>query len=425
MMGIASGIIFLGLELRVGIRLRPFDLLIILGVLLLANSSRRRYKLDIDYYSFIAVCTLFYIITLLNGALLNSLTVGVKEFIQSFIFIAYLVVCITAIRNDQDFIIFAKAFFVTLWVIALWNAFYHISSGQISGWKSLDEPKLTHGFILLSMVAYSLNYRIRDRVWILILFTAIMMLLLSGDRKGWVSAAAGISVIVLLIESRRITLTGIVKATYKLLIFIPIAAILFSVLSYIPYFEKQIASSMEFLSIMLSGVSGEYASLETTISNRARLFVYELATDLYAANPIFGVGVESYKDIVDRLNVPDFMKKGAHNELLRVASEMGSVGLISYGLIYLVILLRLSSLVLKFEKYRNIDQLKIRMGLGGIFYAMVVNQLLAGGALNTFFIFFPAILIFSVKPVQLGSGPGFRRRTRAITHATSRRPWPI
>jgi hypothetical protein len=120
-------------------------------------------------------------------------------------------------------------------------------------------------------------------------------------------------------------------------------------------------------------------------------------------NPVFGIGPEAFRtDALTRRLPSDpggSYRTGPHNEILRIGAETGACsGWRSTSW-------RRASWPVsgagpdrrECRASTTTEQLRIRLGLALFLYGFIVNLFLAGGGLNTFFVMFPAALLFSVR----------------------------
>ena len=164
---------------------------------------------------------------------------------------------------------------------------------------------------------------------------------------------------------------------------------------------------------------------DTTFSNRARLFGIQQAVEMYQSNQAFGVGIENYKRVIEKLNVVDSFKKGAHNEVLRIAAELGTVGLVFYFGMYAMAAARVRKVLPSMPLYTSDQQLRLRLGVGLMAYGFAANLFLGGGGINLFLIFLPAALIHSVPVlVDRKTSALSRQRQRLGAHPGIGRPGP-
>jgi hypothetical protein len=73
------------------------------------------------------------------------------------------------------------------------------------------------------------------------------------------------------------------------------------------------------------------------------------------------------------------------------------VGLALYLLAQGVVAYRALVLIAGMPRFDATEKLRIRLGFALFLYGFIVNLFLAGGGLNTFFVMFPAALLFSVR----------------------------
>lgn len=408
-LGVATALMFSGIEIQLGLKLRPFDFLMLLVLVLTglnatANGFRRR-----EIYPFNIAAALYALYLFANAAFLNSVAAGLKESIQLFFFALFFTVFVQAIRTDEATARYVRVALWSLFALTLWNAGYHIGHGTWSGWKRLDEPKLSHSLFVVLLAVIGGTFDIRWRGWIPLLALSVLLMILSGERKGWVACGAAILAAELFVppfggfRAGR-TLRQVLSLTVILCVTIVAAP-------HVPYLEKQLESSRDFAALVVTGPDGQAAVLdETTLSNRARIYGIEMAQEFYAAHPVFGVGLERYKTKVEALPIPETFKKGAHNEVLRIAAELGTVGLGLYALLYLVILARVVRLLSNRGRLSQMTIFRLRLGVAFLAYGAVANVFLGGGGVNLFLIVLPGALIYSnplpsSDPEAVGRGP--------------------
>jgi O-antigen ligase len=169
---------------------------------------------------------------------------------------------------------------------------------------------------------------------------------------------------------------------------------------FVPYLERQLFSSMDFITLLVSDEAG-FGAGNTTESNRNRLAMIEIALRQIRENPVFGVGPEAFRsDALAEGFLPIPLRHvatGPHNELLRIGAETGLVGLALYLLAQAVVLIRAVVLVAAMPRLDEDERLRVRLGYALFLYGFIVNLFLAGGGLNTFLVTLPAALLFSVR----------------------------
>jgi O-antigen ligase len=242
------------------------------------------------------------------------------------------------------------------------------------------------------------HFRPRGWWWSVLLVAAIVMLFLSGERKGWVAAGFAIVMALMISEQGGIGQRAVRRTVGVALAatgFVAIAAVL---APFVPYLERQLFSSVDFVALLFAE---EAATQTTTESNRNRIAMIEIAVQQLRENPVFGIGPEAFRaDALTRgfLPIPvGHIATGPHNEILRIGAELGLVGLALYLLSQVVVAFRALVLIAAMPRFDTTGQLRIRLGLALFLYGFIVNLFLAGGGLNTFFVMFPAALLFSVR----------------------------
>jgi hypothetical protein len=128
-----------------------------------------------------------------NALLQTSAETALKELVQMVLFGTFFLALAQFLDDRRRACVFLAVMLVTLWALALHNAYAHVSQGAFAGWKTLGDQKLTHSMIVLIMAVVTLSpFRPRGWWWLALLVAAIVMLFLSGERKGWVAATLAI-----------------------------------------------------------------------------------------------------------------------------------------------------------------------------------------------------------------------------------------
>lgn len=401
LLGLATGLMVSGVEADLGVKIRPFDLAVLLAAALTFLTLRQGKSTPAGLASVVTAMCLYGLYLTGNGALLSRMSDAVKEGLQYGFFILFFLTFVVAIRGDAPTQRFARWALGSLVLVGLWNAAWHLSQGILSGWKGLDEPKLAHSLVVVFIAAIVAGRGQRLRIWAPVLCAALVLMILSGERKGWIAATAAILVLQLLANAHLLRPTRLMM--HSLFAAAGISLLVAAAPS-VPYIQKQIDSSRSFVQLALSGRDlTKISAEETTISNRARLFGLALARGFYSEAPVFGIGLENYDRRVRAMDLPDVFEKGAHNEVLRIAAELGSVGLALYALLYVVIGRRAAVLVWHRGLLDPLAQFRLRLGIALFAYGAVANVFLGGGGVNLFLVFLPAALIFSV-PTPVGDG---------------------
>jgi hypothetical protein len=187
--------------------------------------------------------------------------------------------------------VFLGVMLATLWALALHNAGFHIAAGAYAGWKDLGDQKLTHSVIVVIMSVVTLSaLRPRGWWWIALLVLAVRDAVPVGRAEGLGGGGdrgrggaddigpGGI-------DARALGI-GLGAAAC-----VAIATLLAPI---VPYLEKQLFSSMDFVTLLLSDETGHPATA-TTESNRNRLAMIEIALQQLREHPVFGIGPEAFR----------------------------------------------------------------------------------------------------------------------------------
>lgn len=400
LLGLICGLIFYGQDLRLGVRIRVFDVGLIAVAAVFAWHAFTR-GVARQTAPFVIAFSAFVLYMTCNALLQGSTATAVKELAQMGLFAVFFLALAQFLDDQRGLSTFLAVMLVTLWALALQNAALHVSAGSFAGWKNLGDQKLTHSVILLIMAVVTISpLRPRGWWWIALLIAAVVMLFLSGERKGWVATALAVFMALVISDQGGIGRRAVRRTLGVALSaagFVAIAAIL---APFVPYLEKQLFSSMDFVTLLLSDEAGLGAGA-TTESNRNRLAMIEIAIQQMRENPVFGIGPEAFRsDALARGFLPiqaGDIASGPHNELLRVGAELGLVGLALYLLAHGVVLFRALALIAAMPCFDAAERLRLRLGFAFFVYGFIVNLFLAGGGLNTFFVMLPAALVFSVR----------------------------
>jgi O-antigen ligase len=198
----------------------------------------------------------------------------------------------------------------------------HVSQGAFAGWKTLGDQKLTHSVIVLIMAVVTLSHvRPRGWWWIALLVAAIVMLFLSGERKGWVAAGFAIVMALMISDEGGIGQRAVRRTAGVALAAACLVAIAGVLAPFVPYLERQLFSSVDFVALLLSDDASSHTGT-TTESNRNRLAMIEIALAQLRQNPVFGIGPEAFRtDALTRAFLPIPV---AHIAPARITRSSGS-----------------------------------------------------------------------------------------------------
>ncbi len=408
LLGLMCGIIFLGQDLRIGVRIRAFDVGLLTITVLLGWSALTR-GVARQSGPFLASFAAFAFYVAGNAALQGSEQTAIKELSQLGLFAVFFLALVQYLDDRQSVALFVAVFLATLWILAMHNVYVHAAQGVFAGWKDLGDQKLSHSMIIVIMAAITVSpFRPKGFWWVCLLIVAVVLLFLSGERKGWVATALAVFCVLAIsdhggIRWRALRRTcGVVAGAGVLLALAALIAPL------VPYLEKQLFSSFEAASLLWSDGAGTAA--DTTVSNRNRLAMIEIAMQQIREHPVFGIGPDAFREnALARAFLPlahGDIATGPHNEILRIGAELGGVGLALYAMVYVVLAYRAVVLLAAMPTLDAGERLLTRLGVAFVVYGFAVNLFLAGGGLNTFFVTLPAGLLFAVRaraPVVAGA----------------------
>ena len=406
LMAIVAGLALAGMDFRFGLRLRVGDFFILMAmplVILAYMRPRQRY----DIFPVFAALGLYIAYMVSNAMLLTGKGVAIKEGIQACLFyLGAASAYVLALRDDDAFRRFARIFFVLLWAVALYGAYWHVSRGIFSGWKELGEQKLSFGFLLVIVVGLSHPSMLTGRKQTLLLIGALALVLFSGERKGWIAAALACFAMMAISGRGYISKRMVNRLVGFLGVGVLLGVVTLLIAPAFPYLDRQLSSIGEFA----DGLFRDGNLDSSTQSNQERVFILRFGMELFRSNPVFGAGLERFQSLIALLPGND-IRNGAHNEILRIAAELGGVGLTLYLSAYGVVLLRLRQALAIGSQLSDLQRLRLRLGAGVLIYGFVVNFFLVNGGPSIFFLVFPIGLIYSVPLPGRQGAPGTTQPT--------------
>jgi O-antigen ligase len=250
----------------------------------------------------------------------------------------------------------AFAFIVLFWAIDGWIqavfgadliGFPAASISRVSG--IFDENArlglMIVPFLGIAFFAVKKQFGLNWAIGLSLLLSATI--LISGDRAAWVSLMVTVALLIVLFRRHLVSITW----RQSVAILVGFSAITIAVLS-IPQFNNRLGSA-------LVGLDGSYESINKASSSRLPLWT--TAFNMFADNPINGVGARSF-----RYAYPDYASKDdpfvdysqsrekqrgqthAHQVVLEFASDTGFIGVIGYVVaIWLIYIKWLPTVVLK------------------------------------------------------------------------------
>jgi len=376
----------LGLNYKVGsVVLRPFDVLVLGGgglvlAALLVRGRIRRIRKGSLYYLFVTL----YSYRVLSALFLNGASEAIIEFVQvcEFLVLIHLIAGCTKERNSRR--VFLRTLLIGSGLIAVTVALWHISRGSYAGYKRLGNSKLIFSLFALLAMTRHMGDKKSGGFWV---FFAVLLALLSGERKGWVALAGSVAVVYTVIQgvSLRKTLTRLLRPR---IIFAGsiLAVVGIGVALQFEYVERQFTSMYD-LYLIASEIelNVDLSQFETSGSNLARLYILLFAIRATLAHPIFGVGTGRWHDALNQMARTDdsrFMI-GAHSEYQRLAVENGLTGLTLYIALWVLAIRR----AVRFARLPLANQQSGTLSIVGLtVFGALINFFLGGGALNTIYL---------------------------------------
>ncbi|MEJ1157537.1 hypothetical protein [Prosthecomicrobium sp. N25] len=313
--------IFLDLSLKSGVRIRPFDPLVLVSgaILLVAARAGLRVSTGLLLYAIYAGVNA---LSAFKGGTGN----GLRETIQSMEIVLYAAI-IASYLDQIDWRKAGTLFLAGLVAIMIYNILWHVSHGFYSGWKMLNEPKFTFTYIQVALFIYLyIRNRSLSLLEAVLLGVLFVILVQSGERKALLLFVAYTGLMVLF---GRISFLLVVAALPAVLL---VGSILASSDEYVGRqfnsIKAYLTTDRETMSIDEFVVTGD----EQTLSNAQRLFAKRLSEEIYEDKYWLGVGTNGYLDYVtDRFSdLPPYLLVGIHNEFQRARTEGGMVGYVVF-----------------------------------------------------------------------------------------------
>lgn len=277
---------------------------------------------------------------------------------------------------------------------------FHYGSGQTQSLKVLDEPRLVFGFLAVFAAArvmspwHATSSGIRTYVY---LFAALIVVVLSGERKAWVSLAAALAagLAVTTFKWGR-TSSRSVAVTVTLIAAVSVAVPVVSAVSG-EYFARQVVSFKDAGALVLA-LRGDARIEGLTPSNNERLLVTQIGMSEYRESPWFGIGADGLSRLpASTSERGELIRKDVHNEYLKALIDTGLFGLVIYLMVPITLFARL------WRMHRRLDSDGVVLAVMLSAYASVLNAFEAGGFVNVI-LWVPAFL--AVRAAMYGPAIG-------------------
>jgi len=370
--------------------LRPFDVMIGIALVVTAGAAARRgyaRRLDkgLPYYLFAAL----YLYRGLSGLVMTGPVLAAKELVQGFEFLVLIHLVTQAVKEKESRMRFLQTLYAGFGVVAVGTALLHIAVGQYSGYKYLDALEYTSGgaskyafglFGLMAAVFWACD---RDRWYTFPVFgLALLLTLLSGERKGWVAlAAAGVGMYYV---ASNLRMGRVLKNLFSVRAFAVAAGLVlaFSVAYNYDYTRGNLESFQDTYSFV---VNSGFDYVPVRPGQRQDVGRYNglvFIADALSRHPVFGVGTEGGKKAVEEIPNPGVDIATGHGEFQRYALENGLLGLLLYVTAWVLILLEAIQYLRRLPRRDYLTSLFV---VGFVMYSIVVNMFMGGGAHNIIF----------------------------------------
>jgi len=390
--------LFLGVQYQVGVVLRPFDAFMGLGgLLLVGRASVRGRTTSLRKNPVYTLFVVTYGYRCVSGFFMSGMGIAIKETIQIVEFILLVHLVASATRDERRRRQFFRVLLIGLGGLSVLTAAWHIAHGSVANYKDLGDPK--YAFALFALLASVSYLRKRTSIRGIVLIGAILLAVLSGERKGWVALAGAGTIMYFMFQGRSVW--GFVSSFFRprLLFGGGVVAVLMIVAALQFEYVRLQVQSMYDLYVIASNVSlqMDLSAFETSGSNLARLYILLFTVRMALANPIFGVGTGGWYDALASTSEESVSSNyliGAHSEYQRLTVENGLVGL---GLYVITWFLALRTVVKFFREAPTHLCMSILSLVGLIVFGALINLFLGGGALNIAFLALPVGLLLGLE----------------------------
>lgn len=347
--------------------IRPFDLICLIVFPFVLSLKGREEEISKGF---------FYLLPFLTIHVLSGLTVGINNFVREvlqisiiLIFVFTLSVFKTRINSQKIFNYFFLGSLLIMIGVIIWHYAFGIWA---RGLKQLPDSKTIFTIItILTFVYISFFKKTKKYELTILLFILLPILFFSAERKALL-----IFVVLFLIRFS----PGFSIKTIFILFLIYFFLNILNVYIQNPYFYEKINTTLNF---MQTGNLNYYLSTgemneNDTVSNLQRAFSFRVSKEYFIDNPIFGVGTNNYKILVNEQFpiVSEFrsgaLAHGIHGEFQRVLVENGLIGLIAYFMIWYKSWHRSKYILFECLKFGKINKRQLNLCLHGIYFSLAL-----------------------------------------------------
>ncbi|MBB4062117.1 O-antigen ligase [Salinibacter ruber] len=377
--------LFTGFQYDIGVVLRPFDVLLGLGGLFLVGRASIRGRIDTFkkptvYYLFVAT----YSYRCVNAIFLSGTGTALKETLQvlEFVLLAHLIAVST--RKTEHRRLFFQTLLSGSGLLALFAAGWHVSNGYYAAYKELGDAKYV--FSLFALLAFSAYLRDESRYTGVLLPVAVVLVVLSGERKGWVALLGGGGLMYFVYQGGSIRhLLARIFQPRVLVTGATVVAMMVAIGLQFEYVTRQIETTGD-VYVLLSNFNlrMDLSAFETSGSNLARLYILLFTVRMALAHPWFGVGTGRWHEALAEVAYSEKSQYmvGAHSEYQRFTVENGLIGLALYVLAWGA---AIRDSVRRYQHSEGGSKGGRLEVVGLAFFGALINLFLGGGALNILF----------------------------------------
>jgi O-antigen ligase len=391
---------FVGVGIQAGpVLVRPFDVLVGIGFFLLLGRASVKGRVSFvskssSYYLFIIT----YAYRCINGFFFSGVGITLKESIQFIEFLVFIHLVAEATRSEERRRRFMRVLLIGSGVASVLVALWHIGHGYYAEYKQLGPPKLFFSlFGFLAVAGYLIREKDR-RLRGIVVFGAVLLVLLSGERKGWVALVAAIGAIYVALNRGSIwRIVGALLQPRYVLGGMVVVGTGMGVALQFEQVQTQLRNLYD-VYVLLSNLSlqMDLTAFETSGSNLARLYMLLFAIRTTMAHPFFGVGTGKWLEALKSAAGSDsagYVLR-SHSEFQKFAVENGLTGLVLYVSIWIAAFSR--ALRLARGNTRSVRESAL-MVLGMTVFGAFINLFLGGGALNIVYLALPVGLLVGLE----------------------------
>jgi O-antigen ligase len=316
---------------------------------------------------------LFLNVTLLSILSLSSIIWAVDQSIALSsvktvfqLFLLFILVFLS-IKTKEDITMCIKSFFLGGLVMSLYSFVHYgltnilvaLRLGNRLGGDINQENIFGYLSALTAIIAIYYAIQIRQIRYLILSLLPIVFVITSGSRRGVMILLFGILTIIFM---RSISSKSKIKIYLKVLLAVLVILFLLEQVIYLDVFSR-LESIVHFITF-----DGDIGN---SLNVRYKMIVFGF--ELFKAHPLFGVGINQYRSW---FNLAYGAYRPAHNGYIQTLADMGLVGFMLYYGMFLIVLMKLWSLIKKNKEY---------FGLETILIVMICLHLLSDLATNSFY----------------------------------------